>query len=289
MELTPEQKAAILAMPRPVAEKILAQMEGFGVDPYGAAPNAVGARNYTPTGGGGATPNPPPQMPPSPGLMQKGAPQGGFGQMPPMGIPQPDFTPQGFEPNLIEGIGIPPQGYREGNNSFIPGAEYQTAQMGGIDLTGGGNGPGTTAGPANKAAEIAIAYGAMMRNLDEYERLVNEQGGRLRPGPEKERLENMHAGLMMQLKDVYQMGAPQAGDLAMLERLLPNPNNFGMRALETLGIADAEDRTTAGLSSLRTTLRNMVEPWAQAGNINLDEVYKPQMSDDALLEKYGLK
>lgn len=55
---------------------------GFPVDPYGAAPNAVGARSYTPTSGGGATPNPPPQMAASPGMMPQGGGQGGgFGQL----------------------------------------------------------------------------------------------------------------------------------------------------------------------------------------------------------------
>ena len=248
--------------------------------------------------------------PMGPGMLPNASPQNAGFQRPPMdarreygpNVPNPyatdpDLGREPFDPNMMPGMGEDPRGmfWQEGrNSSFIPGAEYQTADLAGIDLRGkGGVGLDTTSGPANNAAQMAFAYRSFMNTVDDYEKAVKEHGGALMPGKERDAISNLHTALMMQLKDIYAMGAPQQGDLAMLERSIPNPNNFGMRAVEMLGGADAEDRTVSGLANLRKAVTNIVEPYAKAGGMDMNEIYQPktnpaEMSDDDLRKALGL-
>lgn len=114
-----------------------------GIDPYGASPNAVGARNYTPTGGGGAIPNPPPQMGPSPGMLPEGGTQGGFGKMSSMGVPSPvpgmegfGIDPYGASPNAVGARSYTPTG----GGGAIPNPPRQMGASPGALPEGGGGG-----------------------------------------------------------------------------------------------------------------------------------------------------
>lgn len=166
MNLTPEQRAAILKMPPQVAEKIIAQMMGApsmptemlpSSAPHGKPGMAVGPQFPPQTMGGDVFPR---QMAPTP-MPPRGMNSGldpydsrfvpethgfnGMGQpqMPPLQVPPPPDPDSVFDPNLMEGIGEDPRGmWQEGalpqtmgappGASFAPGAEYRTADSGPI-------------------------------------------------------------------------------------------------------------------------------------------------------------
>lgn len=120
MNLTPEQRAALLKMPPELAQMLLAGGTVNGPDlgnPYSGG--SAGA----PVGAGYADPNAPMSHHQSaPGPMGPGmqpppqATPGGFqGQMPNMDIPAPGTGQPQFNPDMIEGIGVEPTGYRDSN------------------------------------------------------------------------------------------------------------------------------------------------------------------------------
>lgn len=209
------------------------------------------------------------------------------------GYMSPEVPDEQFNPDLMEGMGEDPFGrfrFEDARNqgSFVPGAEYQTADLAGIRLD-----PGKmTTGQNNRVMDMAAAYRSFMKQVDNFEGLIDQHGGRIMPGRARDELDTAHAALMMQLKDIYQMGAPQAGDIAMLERLIYNPTDIGANILDTLGGPEVEGRAKASLGQLRSAVSTMVEPYMKAAGIELNELLPAkdpgQMSDEDLLKALGL-
>ena len=153
-QLTPEQKKALASMPEPMAMQIIEQMQGGTPQMPQGAPQPMG-RMESPYGAGNpGAPVVSPWLDPDapagfmdsapglmgPGMMQSASPQNvgfpGAPQMPPMGQ-GPARGEEPFDPNMMPGMGEDPRDmfWQEGrNSSFIPGAEYQTADMSGIDV-----------------------------------------------------------------------------------------------------------------------------------------------------------
>jgi len=280
------------------------QMPGEAPQPAGRMESPYGAGNLgAPVGGvqtdedaeflrGYETPGPGMQMQaPSQGAGFQGVPQ-----MPPMGQ-GPARGDEPFDPNMMPGMGEDPRGMfgqedafnipQPQGNSFIPGAEYQTADMAGInlDLSKGG------APIQRKAQEMAFAYRSLVDNVDNYKDLIAQYGGRFLPGEARQKIDTAHAAILMQLKDIYAMGAPQAADIEMLERLIYNPNGAWTNAREELG-ADIKGEANAGLDQALLAVTNMVKPYMDAGDIDMNELTPKRnptdMSDDDLRKALGL-
>lgn len=201
-----------------------------------------------------------------------------------------------FDPSLMEGYGVDPRGMfwdesklqDKPGGSFAPGAEYQTADLAGMSLDANG----MTSSKNNKVIEMATTYRSFIDTLNEYERLINKYGGEVMPGPAKDQIKTTKTALMMQLKDIYGMGAPQQGDLAMLERLIFDATDLAPNALEFFGGPTVKDRSMSSLGQLRKAVSGMVEPYMKAGNVDMNDLLpKPQdlskMSDEELLKMLG--
>jgi len=204
-----------------------------------------------------------------------------------------------FDPNMMPGMGEDPRGMfgqedafnipNPQGNSFIPGAEYQTADLAGIDLTDGKGKPNTTSGPANDAAKAAFAYRGLLANIAEYEKLLEKNGARILPGPELERQNSAHTGIMMQMKDIFEMGAPQEAELKLLEKTVYNAGRLGPNLRESILGSDIAGEAKANLDQLKILARNLVEPKLKAANIDIRALEPVVESDEDFLRSLGLE
>lgn len=77
-----------------------------------------------------------------------------------------------------------------------------------------------------KQLETQRAYVDLEKSLNEYDKLLDAydpRSGNALDMTTRAAIESAHTDVMMKLKDLYQMGAPQQGDLMMLERGLDSP------------------------------------------------------------------
>lgn len=173
-----------------------------------------------------------------------------------------------FDPNLMPGIGEDPRGmfYQEGRNSFLPGAEYQTADLAGmtIDPTKGLE----SASAGSDVMKKAASYRAFLEQLNDYERLIREHGGEVMPTAARESIQSRQKAIMMQLKDIYGMGAPQQAELEMLRSMIFDPTSI-RNNINTLFGASIEDRSAAALTELRSSVRQQVAPYFEAAGIDI--------------------
>jgi hypothetical protein len=72
-------------------------------------------------------------------------------------------------------------------------------------------------------------------SLDTFIGLIEKHGFEILPGVAKGELQAVHTDLLMQYKNLYEMGALQQPDKVILEELIPNPTKFASM-LETGGL-----------------------------------------------------
>lgn len=110
-----------------------------------------------------------------------------------------------------------------------------------------------------KQMETQRAYTDLEKSLNEYDKLLEgydpQSKGALDPTL-RAPLESAHTDVMMKLKDLYQMGAPQQGDLMMLERGLDSPVTIkGTLKSAAFGAQPFKEKS----KQLRTLLNNSRE------------------------------
>lgn len=81
---------------------------------------------------------------------------------------------------------------------------------------------------ANNTTKAVESYGQLAYNVGRLTKMVNEYGTEAFDafGSEASDLESVRTDILMNLKDVYGLGAPQAGDLALLEKSIADPTAF---------------------------------------------------------------
>lgn len=208
----------------------------------------------------------------------------------PMGqSPSPDQMrerfPPGYEPLDRNKMRDALRGNYDDAQRFDDTRAVQTADLAGMSIDPNA----VTSSVTNKPIQMAATYRSFIDQLNEYERLISQYGGEVMPGPARDKLITTKSALMMQLKDIYAMGAPQQGDLMMLERLIYDPTNIGANVMDWLGGPAVEDRAAASLGQLRKAIRSMVAPYMEAANIDMNELEPASrnikdMSDEELLK-----
>lgn len=321
-QLTPEQRAAILAMPPQLAERMIARMMGAvpppdmpsetptpGFDSGRGDYNAVGPRGFTANG----SPITPPEfgqlnrpvnprhkynkysgtMPMADEVMMNfppPAPEAGFGEMPPIQAPPMPDPDSAFDPNLMEGIGEDPRGmWREG---ALPQPAHQPpgsfAPGAGYDVADMSNVPPSGVGETNQLNGTARSFQGFMASLADYEDIFKDGGATAWPGTRKDKLSIAHRDLQMQMKELYNLGVLNGPDLSLMNQILIDPTSISGNLMDAVGIADMEKRIPANIDQVRTLMLNRSLPALQQLGIDPDDLMPKrdpdQMSDEELLK-----
>ena len=192
--------------------------------------------------------------------------------------PQNGFTP----PSMDEHPGgmFP---WLDGNlddSSFIPGAEYRTADMSEIPPSG--------VGETSQLNATARSFQGFMKSLQDYEEIFADGGATMMPGARRDQLATAHRDLQMQMKELYNLGVLNGPDLDLMNSILLNPTSVGGNIMDALGIADMEERIPANISEVRRMMTNRSMPALQQLGIDPNSLMPEKkavgdMSDEDLL------
>jgi hypothetical protein len=108
--------------------------------------------------------------------------------------------------------------------------EWVTAETKRLQSLAGGEGP--TTDMRNKLAKARQVQPLVERELNSLNELVQKHGTEYVPGETKARMQTTHTNLLMQLKELYGLGALQAKDIEMVENLLTDPTSSGWNPIE---------------------------------------------------------
>lgn len=203
---------------------------------------------------------------------------GGFGSIVP---------PQPAVPNILPGGDPRGMAWQEGRaapqgGSFQPGAEYQTADMSKIEPSG--------VGEANALHATARAFQGLMKGLNDYERLVKEKGTTARPGQHRDDLSTAHYDLLLQMKELYNLGVLNGPDLRIMQEVLIEPTSVVGNTLDLLGgDLDMEKRVPANIENVRRMMLNRTLPALQQLGIDPAELMPKEESDEEFLRSLGLE
>lgn len=180
------------------------------------------------------------------------------------------------------------------------GQDTVMGQAGGDYLTGsdvGGIAKAVdSAGVAGDAQRAKFALMSVMEALDDYERQYREGGGgAVIDQAQRDLLNQRRGAVQMIAKDIFEMGAPQAGDIAMLDKVLGvDPTGIMPNALDaiddltggTIG-SDLDNRFYAGVDATRDFMTDIAAPKLREYGMSAEEIakirrkpYSADMSDD---------
>lgn len=185
------------------------------------------------------------------------------------------------------GGGVPRQG---------GGAAQTLGNLGGLDAplasppqnTGGGiqapmTVPGTSKDPEavrTMKLKATTAYHTIDAELRRYEQLVKQGGISAMPGAQRDNMNAVRQGIMLQLKELFNLGVLNGPDLSLMERMIYDPvvdptkeggisslpDQFLTGALGGIGGVDsAADRAANSATELRRMLANIVQSLGQDG------------------------
>lgn len=136
--------------------------------------------------------------------------------------------------------------------------------------------PGTTKDPEavrTMKLKATTAYQTIDAELDRYVQLVEQGGIAALPGPHKDKMNAVRQGIMLQLKELFNLGVLNGPDLSLMERMIYDPvvdagKEGGMSSIPdqlatgvlggNLGVATAGDRAAESAAELRRMLGNIV-------------------------------
>lgn len=188
----------------------------------------------------------------------------------------------------LDGMQIPFQPGKFGaDRSFEPGPGVKVAQAGGDYLTGSDVGgipkAVDSAGVANDAQKAKFALMSVMEALDDYERQYREGGGgAVIDQAQRDLLNQRRGAVQMIAKDIFAMGAPQAGDIAMLNKVLGvDPVGIMPNALDAIddltgGVigSDLDRRFYAGVEATRDLMTDIAAPKLREYGLSAEEIAK---------------
>lgn len=165
---------------------------------------------------------------------------------------------------------------------FDDANSFRTADMSAIPPSG--------VGETNQLNTAARTFQGFMKSLQDYEKTFANGGSTMWPGPRRDQLSIAHRDLQMQMKELYNLGVLNGPDLDLMNQILVDPTSVGGNIMDTLGIADMEQRIPQNIEQVRNLMRNRTEPALQQLGIDMDslmpkqELDIDQMSDDQLLQ-----
>jgi hypothetical protein len=104
---------------------------------------------------------------------------------------------------------------------------------------------GQTTDMKNKLSKARLTAEVIDRELKSLDDDVKEYGTEYLPTTQKARMQTTYTNLLMQLKEMYALGALQAKDVEMVEALLTNPTSSGWNPIEGMYKGLTQKTTTA--------------------------------------------
>lgn len=146
-----------------------------------------------------------------------------------------------------------------------------------------------------EALKIKHALMSLFESLDDYESIYKGGGATIKPGVQRDKLTTQRRAIQMQMKDLYNLGALQGPDLALLESLMVDPTSVSGNILNFLGIADMDQRFGENADQIREIMLDLAAPRLREYGISVDQIKDlrregnaPQspseLSDDELLK-----
>ncbi|MGO4619037.1 hypothetical protein AB4Z34_05345 [Ensifer sp. 2YAB10] len=258
-QLTPEQAQQLGAgktITGPNGELIFLTPQGV----FGTSPQAGGTvQPITPNGG-------------------QQAPQGG-NQATPQAVPQ--ATPEAVPQSVPQ---AQPDRSQNDPSALPPG---QSVRNGNIQLTE----PKVPEAQKNRAASVDQAYKALNSELDRYSELVEKTGIEAMPGKSKDQLNSVRQGVILQLKELFNLGVLNGPDLSLMERMIYDPVIDPFKEGGIMNMPDQLFTSIAGNPGARAK-SSVDELKRMIGNIR-DSVAAPKKNEggeqsiDDLVKKYG--
>lgn len=156
---------------------------------------------------------------PSTGAIMFMTPEGIFGQQPGQ-QPQP-VMPQGGGSQLLSPMPLGGSGQMQPRPQQAP-APQPAARPGAIPLTP----PKQKQVPdatRNSQAKVNQAFDTIGGELDRYAELVGRHGVEAMPGEAKDNLNSVRQGIMLQMKELFNLGVLNGPDLSLMERMIYDP------------------------------------------------------------------
>jgi hypothetical protein len=169
---------------------------------------------------------------------------------------------------------------------YVNVKEWVTAEGKRLQALAGGEGP--TTDMRNKLAKARQVAPLVERELNNLNKLVQESGTEYLPTAAKAEMQTTYGNLLMQLKEMYGLGALQAKDIEMVEKLLTDPTSSGWNPLEAAykGVTQ-KGVTSAQVAKVKQILRDgLIEAERNLGG---DPTRVPEVSKTTGTSSYTSK
>ena len=110
-----------------------------------------------------------------------------------------------------------------------------------------------------QALKVDQAYRSLTQSLDGYAQLVERTGMSALPGQDADAIAQSRTNILLQLKELYNLGVLNGPDLALMEQMLPDPSvGIGLTGpYGTANLAGAASRVKAGVARLKELLKGV--------------------------------
>jgi hypothetical protein len=169
-------------------------------------------------------------------------------------------------------LGIRPGEYRAGREAAIK--KEMSAKAEGLN-------PGQTTDMKNKLAQARKTKEVIDEQLSVLAKDVKEYGSEYVPGTVKARMQTTYTNLLMQLKDMFALGALQAKDMDVIQGMLTDPTAAGYNPFEALYKQFTQrDVTAQQVETIKQIVNNGLH--AAEGALGGDPSTVPRMSSPRL-------
>lgn len=129
--------------------------------------------------------------------------------------------------------GKPPEGYRWSEDRTrlepIPGGPKDPNSNTGI-----------TTDQRNKLASARVAHGNIASLMDRMKTMVQQGGTAILPGERNSQLGSMHTAILMEMKNLLELGVLNGNDEELIRRMIPDPTSMSSLVKDPLiGLAEA--------------------------------------------------
>ncbi|QOF71856.1 hypothetical protein IG197_01825 [Aminobacter sp. SR38] len=97
----------------------------------------------------------------------------------------------------------------------------------------------------NRSSNVDQAFSTITSELDRYAELVGQTGIEAKPGEDKDNLNTVRQGIMLQMKELFNLGVLNGPDLSLMERMIYDPV---VDPLKEGGIANLPDQIWTGVT-----------------------------------------
>ena len=134
-----------------------------------------------------------------------------------------------------------------------PGAVGQDPSIKPAAVEGGMPAPGVKLTDSQRTSLGKIKTASLNLNdeLTRFDQLVKKHGSTIMPGEARSQVESVRTNIIMQLKNLYELGAITGPDLPLMEKMISDPSSWG-------GAYGTEERVTAQTKELRRILQRTV-------------------------------